>query len=59
MMTAEQILAKLFELRRDYNDDEEDPMFQALTHACLFLSYRVGDFKKYLAEAGEREKEGS
>ncbi|MGL4463654.1 MAG: hypothetical protein ACRDD1_18855 [Planctomycetia bacterium] len=58
MMTADQILAKLFELRKDYKDDPEDPLFQALDHACLFVSYRMGDFRKYCDEAAEREKEG-
>lgn len=59
MMTAEEILAKLFELRKDYNDDPEDPMYQALHHACLFLSYRIGDFKQYLRDAASsEEKEG-
>ena len=56
MMTPEQILAKLFELRKDYNDDPDDPMYQALHHACLFISYRIGDFKAYLKEAERLEK---
>jgi hypothetical protein len=56
-MTPEQILAKLFELRKDYNDDEEDPTYQALHHACLFISYKIGDFKAYLQEAERLEKE--
>lgn len=51
MLSAEQILAKLFELRKDYNDDTDDPMYQALHHACLYLSYRISDFKAYLREA--------
>ena len=57
MMTPEQILARLFELRKDYNDDEEDPTYQALHHACLFISYKIGDFKAYLEEAARLEKE--
>lgn len=57
MMTSDQILAKLFELRKEYSDDKEDPTYQALHHACLFLSYKVGDFKAYLQEAARLEKE--
>jgi hypothetical protein len=57
MMTSEQILAKLFELRKEYNDDEEDPTYQALHHACLFISYKIGDFKAYLEEAARLEDE--
>lgn len=50
MMTSDQILAKLFELRKEYNDDENDPTYQALHHACLFISYKITDFKAYLLE---------
>lgn len=57
MPTAEEVLAKLFELRKEYNDDEEDPTYQALHHACLFLSYKIGDFKAYLQEAERLESE--
>lgn len=56
MMTSDQILAKLFELRKDYKDDEEDPMYQALHHACLFISYKISDFKAYLEEAARLEE---
>lgn len=60
MLTSEQVLAKLFELRKEYDDDKDDPMYQALHHACLFLSYRIGEFKQYLeeAEAGIEKAEG-
>lgn len=54
-MTTEQILAKLFELRKEYDDDREDAMFVALNHACLFISYKIGEFKSYLAEAQQAE----
>ena len=53
MLTAEQVLAQLFDLRKEYNDDPDDPTYQALHHASLFLSYRVGEFKAYLKEAAE------
>jgi hypothetical protein len=51
MLTAEQVLAKLYELRKDYADDPEDPNYLALHHAFLFLSYQMDAFKKYLQEA--------
>lgn len=59
MITAEEVLAKLFELRKEYNDEPEEPMYQALHHACLFLSYKIGDFKQYLREAEEMEDKES
>lgn len=51
MLTTEKVLAKLYELRKDYEDDKEDETYQALHHAFLFLSYQVGAFKQYLQEA--------
>jgi hypothetical protein len=57
MLTAEQILARLYELRKDYHDDEEDEHYQALHHAFLFLSYQMEAFKKYVREAAEKEKQ--
>jgi len=51
-MNSKAILAKLFELRKEYqDDDEEDPTYQALHHACLFISYKIGDFEAYLRDA--------
>jgi hypothetical protein len=57
MLTAEQLMAKLYELRKDFQeDDEDDPNYQALHHAFLFISYNVEAFKKYVAEAAKSEK---
>ena len=56
MMTAEQLLSKLNELRKDY-EDEDDPdnlEFLALHHAFLFLSYNMDAFKKYVQEAQKK-----
>lgn len=58
MLTVEQILVKLQELRKDYQDDEEDPTYQALHHAFLFISYKINDFKAYIQEAKRLEEEG-
>ena len=57
MPTADQMLARLYALRKDYADDPEDETYQALHHAFMFLSYRVGDFKAYVEE--ERKKAGA
>ena len=53
MLTAEQILSKLNELRKDYQDedDPENLEFQALHHAFLFISYNMEAFKNYVQEA--------
>lgn len=48
--TADQLLAKLYALRKDYADDPEDETYQALHHAFLFVSYNMGAFKKYVEE---------
>ena len=57
-MTPEQVLARLNQLRKDYEDDKEDEDYLALTHALLFISYQMSAFKQYLAEANKK-KEGS
>ena len=51
MPTAEQLLAKLYELRKDYADDPEDLNYLALHHAFLFASYQMDAFRKYPLEA--------
>ncbi len=56
MLTPEQILARIYELRKDYQDDEEDEHYQALHHAFLFISYQMEAFKKYVQEAAAKEK---
>ena len=50
MPTADQLLARLYALRKDYADDPDDETYQALHHAFMFISYRMGDFKTYLEE---------
>ena len=52
MLTAEQILNRLNELRKEYQDDDDpnNEHYLALHHAFLFLSYQLDDFRKYLAE---------
>jgi hypothetical protein len=60
MPTVEQLLSKLNELRKDYQD-EDDPdnlEYLALHHAFLFISYNMEAFKKYVQEAQKREQGG-
>lgn len=56
MLTADQLLAKLYALRKDYADDPEDETYQALHHAFMFISYNMGSFKEYVqAEANKSD----
>jgi hypothetical protein len=58
MLTADQLLAKLYALRKDYADDPEDETYQALHHAFMFISYNMAAFKDYVkAEAEKAAKE--
>jgi len=52
MLSVEQVLNRLNELRKDYQDDDDpnNEQYLALHHAFLFLSLRMDDFRKYLAE---------
>lgn len=60
MLTADQMLARLYALRKDYADDPEDETYQALHHAFLFISYNMGSFKDYVkAEAAKQDDEPS
>jgi hypothetical protein len=57
MPTADQLLARLYALRKDYADDPEDATYQALHHAFMFISYRMNDFKVYLEEERKKQPE--
>ena len=54
MPTADQLLARLYALRKDYADDPEDETYQALHHAFLFISYNMSAFKDYVKVAAEQ-----
>ena len=56
-MKAEPILAKLNQLRHEVEDDKADIEWLALHHAFCFLSYKMGEFQKYLDEVESQEKE--
>ena len=52
-MKAEPILAKLNELRHEAEDDQTDLEYLALHHAFCFISYKMGEFQKYLDEVAK------
>ncbi len=49
-MKAERVLAELNRLRTDLDKDPKDLEWFTLHHAFCFISYRMGDFQKYLDE---------
>ena len=55
-MTADQLLARLYALRKDYADDPADETYKALDLAFLFLSYRMNEFKTFVAEEQKKQK---
>ncbi len=55
-MKAEQLLATLREQYKEWEDDKESEEYKALFHAFCFISYKMGDFQKYLNEMAEKEK---
>jgi hypothetical protein len=54
MPTADQLLARLYALRKDYADDPEDETYLALHHAFLFISYNMNAFKDYVRAETEK-----
>jgi hypothetical protein len=58
-LNTEQLLAKLYALRKDYADDPEDETYLALHHAFLFLSYNIGAFKEYVVEEQKKSENGT
>jgi hypothetical protein len=57
-MNSDQLLAKLYALRKDYADDPEDETYQALHHAFLFISYNMASFKDYVKKEMEKSQAG-
>lgn len=53
-MKVEPFLAELNRLRKDVDEDKTDIEWLALHHAFVFISYKMGDFQKYLDEAEKR-----
>lgn len=53
-MRAETILAELNRLRKDLGEDPSDLEWLALHHAFCFISYKMGEFQKYVDEEGKK-----
>lgn len=49
-MRAETLLAELNRLRQDVPKDQADLEYLTLHHVFCFVSYKMGDFQKYVAE---------
>lgn len=49
-MKAETLLAELNRQRKDLGEDAADLEWLAIHHAFCFISYKMGDFQKYLNE---------
>lgn len=58
-LTADQLLARLYALRKDYADDPEDDTYQAIHHAFLFVSYNMAAFKDYVAKEAAKSPPSS
>jgi len=54
MLNADQLLARLYALRKDYADDPEDETYQALHAAFMFVSYNMAAFKEYVKKESEK-----
>lgn len=60
-MKAEKMLAELNRLRSDLDKDPTDIEWLTLHHVFCYVSYKMGDFQRYLdeqAEKGEFEEFG-
>lgn len=57
MPTADQLLARLYALRKDYADDPADETYQALHAAFMFVSYNMAAFKEYVRQEAEKAGE--
>ena len=53
-MKAETILAELNRARKDLGEDKGDIEWLALHHAFCFISYKKGEFQKYLDEEAKK-----
>jgi hypothetical protein len=51
MIKVEKVLAELNRLRNDLDKDPTDLEWFTLHHVFCFVSYKMGEFQKYLNEA--------
>ncbi len=49
-MKAETLLAELNRLRKDIDQDKSDIEWLTLHHVFCFVSYKIGDFQKYVEQ---------
>lgn len=57
-LNADQLLARLYALRKDYADDPTDETYQAIHHAFLFISYNMAGFKEYVKKEADKTPAG-
>jgi hypothetical protein len=53
-MKAETILAELNRIRKDLGEDQSDIEWLAVHHAFCFISYKTGEFQKYLDDQASK-----
>ncbi len=53
-MKVEPLLAALNQVRNDLGKDPTDPQWLAVHHAFCFISYKMGEFQKYVNDAEAR-----
>ena len=51
---AEVFLAEMNRLRKDLDEDPSDLEWATLHHAFCFISYKTGEFQRYLDEQAEK-----
>ena len=51
---AEVFLTEMNRLRKDLDEDPSDLEWATLHHAFCFISYKTGEFQKYLDEQAEK-----
>lgn len=53
-MKAELLLSELNRLRKDLKEDRSDLEWVTLHHVFCFVSYKMGDFQKYVDEQASK-----
>jgi hypothetical protein len=53
-MKAETLLSELNKMRKDLKEDPSDLEWLAIHHAFCFISYKMGDFQKYVDEQAKK-----
>lgn len=53
-MKAETFLAELNRLRKDLDEDRSDIEWLTLHHVFCFVSYKMGEFQKYIDEQADK-----